>query len=260
MSKCAEYLRRVGRLDGLKPLGGTPTEGAMVVQMPPSEAVSTRWAPDHHKYVSFCKHPCRLMVETSLRAEAKSSPFRAHHPDAVPHADTPWWDLGRGGRLDREEQHWIKTLGLKVLLPNGAEFDRFPRRCVHVPLYPSSFQVLDNHAWLNSELPNRGSEYAGATLIHVESEEAEAQIVSSLSKILTESVGDQLFRYWGRARSAMAQELWERTQLDVAGILGLLQTGHSCALKILNKVTILVHYFCDGRSPSPKTAVRVEEG
>jgi len=259
-SESAECLGRVGCLDALKPLAGAPTEGTVVIQIPPSEAISDFGAADYPKYVSFLKHLYSLMVKTGASAKAKSRSFGISYLDVVSDSDTTCSNLICGGQFDGQEQGGIQTFGTEVFFANSTKLYGCACGHIHVPLYPSPLKVLDNHAWLNSEFTYGGTKYVGAPLIQVESEEAEAEVMSRIWKVTAEPVSNQRFGYWSRARGAMAEKLPERTQMHFAWILRFGQALHSCALKVLDQMTVLFYRFRDGRAPSLKTTLRFEEG
>lgn len=253
-SLSAEYLGGVRSLDGHEPFASAPTEGALVIQIPPGEAISDFGAADHLKYAPFLEHLYRLVAETSAGPEAKPGSFRVHYRDVVPDSDILCSSLRCGGIFCGLEQGGIQTFGAKVLFAKSAELHGCAFKCIRVPLYTCAPEVLGNHAWLKGEFAYRGTEYVGATLIEVESEEAEADIVSRVWEVPAEPASNQGVGHGSGARGAMAEKLPKRAEMHFGRIAHFGRALHSCASKVLNQTAVLFCYgFCDRRSPNLKT-------
>lgn len=259
-SESAEYLGGVGCLDAFEPLVSAPTEGAVVIKVPPREAIRSFGAANHSKYCPFLEDFYLLMAEPSTATEVKPHSFGFHYPDVVSDCDARGGGLRCGGQFDGQEQSSIQAFGAEVLFANGAKLHGFACGRIHVPLHPSTLEVLGNHTGLHGEFAYRGTKCVGATLIQVEGEEGKADIVSGIRKVAAESAFNQGVEHWSRARSAMAKKFPQRAQIHFAWPWRFSQTLHSCALKVLNRMTVLFDGFGDGRSPSLKTTICFENG
>lgn len=129
-----------------------------------------------------------------------------------------------------------------------------------MPFYPAALEVLCNHLWLESQFAYRWTKYVRATLIQVESEEAETDIMASFWKVVAQPASNQRIGDQGRARSVVAEKFSKRAQMHFRRTFSLGQALHSCAPKILNQVAVFFNGFCDGRSPSLKTTFCLEKG
>ncbi len=253
-SLSAGYLGRVRFLDGHEPFGSAPPEGALVIQVPPGEAISDFGAADHMKHAPFLDHLYRLVAETSAGPEAKPRSFGVYYRDVVPDSDIVCTSLRCGGMFCGLKQGGIQTFGAEVLLAKSTKLHRCASKGIRVPLYASALEVLGNHAWLNSEFAYGGTEYVSATLIEVESEEAEADIVSRIREVAAEPASNQGVGHGSGARGAMAEKLPKRAHMHFGRIAHFGRALHSCASKVLNQMAVLFYYgFCDGRSPNLKT-------
>lgn len=257
--RSTEHLLRVGCLCGLEPFAGAPTEGTVVVQTPPGEAVSGFGAADNSKRSAFLEHVYGLVTEPGAGAEAKPRAFGIHYPHVVSHRDR-WGHRLRSGRLfDRQEQCGIQTCCPEVLLAESAESHGLVGGSVHVPLYPSALEVLGDHSLLKSELAYRETEKVGATLIQVRSEEAKTDVVPCFREVAAQPVSYQRAGHWISTRRAVAQKLPQRAQSYLRRISRIRRALHSCALEILNQMAVLFDGLRNGEAVRWTTSVCVEE-
>lgn len=124
-SQSPEYLRGVACLDAFKPLVCAPAEGAVVIQVPPSETINGFGPADHMKYGSFLQHFCHGVVESSAAAKAKPRSFGVCDSNVV--SDSDKFTIGSrcDGRFDGREQSGIQAFRAEVLFADSAKLHGF---------------------------------------------------------------------------------------------------------------------------------------
>jgi hypothetical protein len=258
--KSAESLGRIGSLDALEPCASAPTESALVVQIPPGEAIGDLRAINDPKYRPFIEHFRGPMEETRTSAETKPGTFGAYYSDIVSDSDAICARLRRGRRFGRQEQGGIQTSLAEVLFADSAKLHGFGRRPIHMPLDTSALEVLGDHPRLHGDFAYRGTEHVRATSFHVEREKGETDVVSSIGEVSAEPASNQRVGYCCGARRAMTKQFPKWTQLHLAGMRRRGEALHPCALEVLNGVTVFFDRFRDGRPPGLNTTVCLEKG
>lgn len=243
------------RFDPLQPIGGTPAKRAVVVQVPPGQAVGHFRTPDHPEYGSVLQRFHLAMCETGARTEAKAGSFGVSHPDVVSDSDGIGNSLNGARPLDRLKQGGIQASGEKELLAEGTESDGCFRRRVEVPLHASAAEVLCDHAWSKGEFAYGRAKDISTAVIQEGREEAETDVVARFGEMLAEPVSNQRVRYGGGSRCAMAEQLPQGTDLYFARAPTSAEAFHSTTAEVLHQLTVLFERFGNRWSPCLKTTL-----
>lgn len=245
----AEGLWRADWLDRFKPVAGAPAEGSAVLQIPPGEAVSDLWPSDHAKNGAFIKHFDGFVAGTGSGSQSQTCASGVSDPDLVSQLDLVGGRGRQRSRFHGQEQAGIQSLRAKVFLAQSSKPHCTVRRGIHMPLYARALEVLDDHPRLNSELADRKPQDIGAAVLCVEAKEAEADIVSCFGEVTTKLILNHRVRGWAGARSSLAQEFSQRTQVYLARVLVSHRTLHPRALEVLDQQAALCEGFGDRGTP-----------
>lgn len=244
-----DCLRRAGRLSAFEPLASAPTQGSAVVQIPPCEAVSMLGPSDHPESGPFPKHFYRLAAKSGTGPQAQSHTSGVPYPDVISHVDILGTSVGHGCRFHGEEQGRIQSFRVEVFLADSSKPHRRVGRRIHMPLYPRIPKALCEHAWLNCGFAYRRTQGVRTSVIQVEGEETEANIVSGFCEVLAKSIADHGLRYRRRSWRALAEKFSQWAQTHFAWTLGFREALHPGALKILNQATVLFEGFRNRGAP-----------
>lgn len=249
-----------GRFDAFQPIICAPTEGTVVIEIPPREPICDLRTADDPEYCTVFQHLYRLVTPTGAAAQAKTEPSGVFHSDVVSHGCGIGSGLHDILRLDGRKQDWIQADSTEVLLAEGTELDQCPRRCVEVPLYACTSEVLRDHAWLDSEFGHRGAEAFGTAMIHIETEEAETDIMASFVVVLAKSISDQGRRRRSGSGRTIAKEFGQRSESYLALLAWFHGALHSGAPEVLNQESSVLECLSDGRTPDLKATGCFENG
>jgi hypothetical protein len=254
------FLRTAVRIDGLKPFAGTPSEGAVMVKLPPCEPVTSFGSTnDLEDFAVLCRFDGGV-AETWPGTHAQPGPFGVQHRDMASHGDLQADSGGDSGRFHGCQQRWIEPSGVKVLTSEVSELHGHAGRGVGMPFQASVPEILGDDPRLHKHLGDGRAEYVRTAVLEVEAEEAEADVVSCLCEVAAETVSDHGVGHGGHPRSLVSQEFTQCAERDLAWALVLFHAFQASALKVLNKLSIFFKGLGDGETNDLQTAVRLEGG
>lgn len=147
-----------GRFGPFQPLSGAPTEGTVVIQIPPREPIGDLGTADDAEYGSVLQRLYRLITETGAAAQAKAESSGVSDSDVVSEGCGIHGGLHGIRGLDGRKQGWLQACSVEVLFTDGTKHEGCSRGRVEVPLYPSTCEVLCDHAGLDREFAYRRAE------------------------------------------------------------------------------------------------------
>src|SRR4030042_5986798 len=143
---------------GLEPIAGTPSGSAIVLELPPGEAVTALRAPNHSEDIAVLEGFHSRMPEAWSRTQAESSGPCVYNPNVGTHDDAVCYGRGQAGRIDRCQERLIQSARHKKPAAEAAKMHGLVRTGIHVPLYARSAEVLVDDAWLHNQLADGGTQ------------------------------------------------------------------------------------------------------
>lgn len=254
------FLRTALRIDRLKPLAGTPSEGAAAVKLPPGEPVPGFGSPNDLEDVAILRLFNGGVAETWPGPHAQPGTLGVQHSDTAAYGDFEDGGGGDSGRLHGRQQGRIVPPGVKVLASEVSKLHGHAGRGIGMPFQARVTEILGDDAGLHKHFANGRADHGRPTVFLVEGEEAEADVVSRLCEVAAEAVSDHGVGHRRYPGSLLSHEFAQWAKYGLARALILLHTFQTSALEVLDKLSVLFKGLGDGEAEDLRTALRHKGG